>query len=105
MRGEPDTRRNHAIRALANLVDDDANAQTVWTPECASVHGVLTAAAAPAEPNEWAQAYAIRALSACPLSDRQFSDYQADVTNRVLRPRHLRFTEPTSPAAAAAATE
>lgn len=85
--GEPDQRRNPAIRALANLADDAANAQTVWTSSD-GVRAVLIAAASPTERNEWAQAYAVRALSKCPLRYRNVGNYNAEITERMLRPLH-----------------
>ena len=36
---------------------------------------------------EWAQAYAIRALSKCPMRYRNVSNYQAQPADRILRPQ------------------
>lgn len=84
--GEPDVRRSHAIRALASLSDDGANAQTIWTPSCDAARAVLIAAASPTEVNEWSQAHAIRALSSCPIRDRNVSNFQVMQADRALKP-------------------
>lgn len=95
-KGEPDALRNHAVRALADLVNDKANQMTLWASD--GVRAVLVAAAAPSEANEWIHAYAVRALSTCPLSDRQIGGYVTTTTaaenDRVLRTLPQQPAEP-----------